>query len=462
MRELMFLSALKMAKGIIEKKFTSKEIIEDCLTRINKVNPQLNAVVQLNEKLLDEAKIADNSLAKGIVKGPLHGVPVTIKDSFAAQGIISSAGTLGRKNYVPNEDAEVVKRLKKAGAIILGKTNTPELTLTFETDNLVYGRTNNPYDLTRSPGGSSGGEAAIIAAGASPLGIGSDTGGSIRYPAHCCGIVGIKPTAGRVPRTGHIISYGGLLDGLTQVGCLARYVEDLIMTITIISGPDNKDPYILPVGFGNPAEVSLQGLRIAYYTDNGIIQADGDTVRVVRNAVDYLRDLGISVTEDRPKGIEFSDKIYNRIFSADGGRFARDIIEECKTNEIHPSLYWIKENNNNCMSVSEYYEWVKKWDGLKEDSCDFMGRYDVVISPVNAHPALLHTEISSKEKRKSFTYTKTYNLTGQPVVVVPIGTSEEGLPIGIQLIGAMWREDIILALAQELEKGLAGFKKPYM
>src|SRR5437660_6870389 len=203
MDELIYASATSLAQAIRDKRVSSQEVVEAYIHRIEAVNPQLNAVVQLTaETALTQARQADVALARGEITGPLHGVPITIKDSFDTRGVISTAGTKGRTSYVPQQDATAVARMRAAGAILLGKTNLPELSLAYESNNLIYGRTNNPYDLSRTPGGSSGGESAIIAAGGSPLGLGTDAAGSIRWPAHCCGIVGIKPTRGRVPMTG--------------------------------------------------------------------------------------------------------------------------------------------------------------------------------------------------------------------------------------------------------------------
>src|SRR5262245_19756015 len=236
MEELIYQPATLLAEAIRCKEVSAVEVLEACLQRIEAVNPKLNAVVHLAaDSARAQAQHADAALARGDSNGPLHGVPMTIKDSLDTAGVISTGGTKGRASYVPTADATVVARLRAAGAILLGKTNTPELTLSFETDNLLYGRTNNPYDLARTPGGSSGGAAAIIAAGGSPFDIGSDTAASIRWPAHCCGIAGIKPTAGRVPRTGHIIPFGlGARDMLTQNGPMARFVEDLSLILPII------------------------------------------------------------------------------------------------------------------------------------------------------------------------------------------------------------------------------------
>src|SRR3954467_10102742 len=217
MDEIIYASASELARAIREREVSSVEVVGAHFKRIAEVNPKVNAVVLTTEEAArTRAREADEALARGEVWGPLHGVPVTIKDAFEMAGVVSAGGTKGRAAFVPEEDATGVARYKQAGAVILGKTNTPEISLAFESDNLVYGRTKNPYDLTRTPGGSSGGEAAAIASGMSPLGLGSDAGGSIRLPAHFCGIAGIKPTSGRTARTGHFPPMGGMLDSIWQ------------------------------------------------------------------------------------------------------------------------------------------------------------------------------------------------------------------------------------------------------
>jgi amidase len=239
-------SATELANAIRSKQLSSKSIVEAHLEQIAKVNPKLNAVVQLTaESARKEADEADAALARGDIKGPLHGVPVTIKDTLETTGVICTGGTKGRANYVPNADATAVARLRAAGAIILGKTNVPELAGAIETDNLVYGRTNNPYDLGRTPGGSSGGEAAIVAACGSPLGLGTDAGGSIRIPAHFCGLAAIKPTSGRVPRTGQFPLPMGARNAVFHVSLIARNVDDLALALPIIAGPDFRDHSIV-------------------------------------------------------------------------------------------------------------------------------------------------------------------------------------------------------------------------
>ncbi|HKP30284.1 MAG TPA: amidase, partial [Gemmatimonadales bacterium] len=247
-------SAVRLGVAIRRREISAVEALDAILARIDAVNPKLNAVVALDrDRARDAAKAADNQRAPA--DRPLHGVPITIKDSFDTAGLVSTGGTWGRRGYVPKEDATVVARLRKAGAIILGKTNTPELTAGAETNNKVYGRSNNPYDLTRTPGGSSGGAGAIIAAGGSPFDVGTDTSGSIRLPAHFCGIAGLKPTSGRLSRAGHILGPEGTLQGITQPGPMARRVEDLALGLKVMTGPDPADPFVIPMKLRNPAAI---------------------------------------------------------------------------------------------------------------------------------------------------------------------------------------------------------------
>ncbi|HKJ52786.1 MAG TPA: amidase, partial [Gammaproteobacteria bacterium] len=297
MSEIHYWSACRLAQAIRAGELGSREAVEACLARIDAVNPAINAVVQLvAERARAEADERDREVSAGRFRGPLHGVPFTVKDSFDTAGILSTGGTLGRKDYLPSDDAPVVARLRAAGAVLLGKTNTPELTFSAETNNLIYGRSNNPFDLERSPGGSSGASAAIVACGGAALELGSDTGGSVREPAHLCGITGIKPTSGRTPRSGHIVPHaGGVLDSLTQIGPMARRVEDLALALPLICGPDGCDPAVVPVPMGDPQAVDLTALRIAWYDDNGIVTPHDDIRRVVVETARALQESGLSL-----------------------------------------------------------------------------------------------------------------------------------------------------------------------
>jgi len=454
--ELTSLSATMLAGAIRTKLVSAVEVVDAHLARIEEVNPKLNAVVQLNaEAARKQARQADDAVNRGEVTGPLHGVPITIKDSLDTAGMVSTWGTKGRSAFVPQQDATVVARLRAAGAIVLGKTNTPEFTLAGITDNAVYGRTSNPYDVTRSPAGSSGGAGAIIAAGGSALDLGSDTGGSIRMPAHYCGIAGIKPTSGRVPRTGHAISFDiGALDALTQIGPMARHVEDLIVTLAIIAGPDGHDPAIVPAPLGHPQEVRVSGLRVAFYTDNGITSPSPDTANTVRTAVSVLSDHGCSVTEARPKGVSEADRLFRRLFLADGGAGVRRLVQAAGTESMSPALEWTQTAQT--LSLTEYTQALTEWNMYRSEMLAFIEQYDAVLCPVSATSAIRHADSAGSD----FSYTLAYNLTGWPGAVVRCGTSSEGLPIGVQIVARPWREDVALAVAGYLDINLGGWQRP--
>ncbi len=305
MTDAIYWSASRIAAAIRAGELESRTIVDACLDRIDAVNPEINAVVQVvAERARAEAEGRDRERRRGRLRGPLHGVPITVKDSLDTEGIVSTGGTLGRRHHLPPRDAPVVERLRAAGAVLLGKTNTPELTLSGETNNLIYGRTCNPWDLARSPGGSSGGSAAIVACGGAALELGSDTGGSIREPAHLCGITGIKPTSGRTPRSGHIVPYaGGIMDSLTQIGPMARYVEDLALALPLICGPDGEDPSVVPAPLGDPAAVDTAPLRVAWYSDNGIVTPAAEIQAMLEETAAALQRDGIKLTRAVPPGM---------------------------------------------------------------------------------------------------------------------------------------------------------------
>jgi amidase len=465
MDNIIYASAKSMAQAVRDKEVSALELVDAHLGRIEEVNSALNAVVQLAaERARAEAVEADAALARGERKGALHGVPFTLKDSIDTEGIITTGGTLGRKDFVPDADATVTARLRAAGGILLGKTNTPELTYAGETDNLVYGRTNNPFDLSRAPGGSSGGAGAIVCCGGAAFDIGSDTGGSVRGPAHYCGITGIKPNSGRVPRTGHIVPHSfGAVDSLTQNGPMARYVEDLALILSIISGPDWDDPHIVPMPLGNPADVDISGLRVAFYTDNGLRVPTDEIVAAVRSAANALADAGCLVEEDLPRAIPDNPDINNQLSQGDGQAGARRLLAKYGTTETHEWMTRLLEKaSENMVSVGEYTAVLEKIDSYRSAMLGFMENYDVIVCPVSAFAALPHGESMTDENRSGINYTATYNITGWPSTVVRGGTSPDGLPIGVQVVARPWREDVSLAVAQYLEGALGGWQNPPM
>ena len=455
MQQMIDLSTRAIAKSIRNNEISSTEIVDCFLKRIKAVNPKLNAIVQLSEESArDEASKADRALSGGEILGPLHGVPFTVKDSFDTAGLISTGGTKGRSRHVPSEDATVVSRLRSAGAILMGKTNTSELTLTYETNNLIYGQTNNPYDLTRSPGGSSGGAAAIVAAGGSAFDIGSDYGGSLRFPSHCCGLATIKPTSGRVPRTGHILPFGGLFDFFQQVGPIARFVDDLSLILPIIAGPDHIDPGIVPMPMGDPNEVDLTNLRVAFHADNGVFSPSPETEEVVREAAALLDNMGPLVNEIRPTGIEQTYELMIELLSADGGASIRRLLRNAGTKEH--TLPWLRLAEP--IDAPRLDARIMKWSRFQSAMLSFFKDYDIILGPVNAFPAMPHGSLGAD--LEAFSYAMTYNLTGWPAAVVRGGTTPNGLPIGVQIVAHPWREDVALAVAGCLERMLGGFQPP--
>jgi amidase len=462
MGSLIFASVAELAYTIRTRRVSAVEVVDAHLQRIAQVNPQINAVVTLAaERARAEARAADAVLVRAGPIGPLHGVPITIKDNLDTAGVRSTGGTQGRANFIPQQDATVVARLRSAGAILLGKTNTPELTLSFETDCLLFGRTSNPYDLARSSGGSSGGAAAIIAADGSPLDLGSDTGGSIRVPSHMCGVAGIRPTSGRVPRTGHIIPPGGMLDSLTTIGPMARFVDELILTLPLVAGVDWRDPAIVPVPLLNPAAVQVHGLRVALHTDRGIRTPDSGIVHVVKQAADALANAGARVTEAVPPGIEQSPQLYERLSAADSGWSMAALLQQYGTTEVSASLAnWLPFLREMPSSAANTSKLLLKWDAYRSSMLSFMERYDVIVCPPCAFTALPHGKSEGPEREGGFSYTEAYNLTGWPGVVVRCGTSSEGLPIGVQVVAQPWREDVALAVAKFLETTFGGWQRP--
>ena len=460
MDEIIYSSAASLARAIRDKEVSATEVIQAHLKRIEEVNPKLHAVVTLcGERALDEARAADEALAKGEVLGPLHGVPMTIKDSLDTAGVLSTGGTKGRANFVPERDATVVARMRSAGAILLGKTNTPEMTLAGETANLMFGPTNNPYDLSKTPGGSSGGAAAIIAAGGSPLDLGSDTGGSIRGPAHMCGIAGLKPNSGRVPRTGHIIPYGlGATDSLTQNGPMARYVEDLALVMPVISGPDWSDPAIVPMPLGDPGDVDLRGLRVAMHTDNGVIEPVPEIVEAVRRAAAALGEAGVSVKEDAPAVLERTYEL-RKVGDADGGAWLRRLLAKAGTTEMHQ---WTQDilDEAEPIPIDEFTALLEEVDEYRSQMLAFMESYDVILCPPEAFPAVAHGGTKDEDVDRGYSYTSAYNVTGWPGAVVRGGSTSDGLPVGVQVVARPWREDVALAVAQHLETALGGWQRP--
>jgi amidase len=456
-------SASELAGAIRSKQLSSRAVVDAHLEQIAKVNPKLNAVVQLTaDSARKDADEADAALARGEIKGPLHGVPVTIKDTLETSGVICTGGTKGRANFVPKADATAVARLRAAGGIILGKTNVPELAGAIETDNLVYGRTNNPYDLTRTPGGSSGGEAAIVAACGSPLGLGTDAGGSIRIPAHFCGLAAIKPTSGRVPRTGQFPMPMGARNPVFHVSLIARRVEDLALALPIIAGPDFRDHSIVGMPLLDPKAVTLSGLRLAWFEDDGVASPTKEISAAVRDSAKAFMDAGVKAEESRPPDAGKAATVYYDMSRGDGGAGTRAFLKSIGSDPISPLFEQALTNSvaPAMATTTEALAAFVRWDMFRNSMLRYMENYDAILSAVAPFAALPHGTSFEEANRRGFGYSQMYNLTGWPSATVRIGTSPEGLPLGVQVAARPWREDVALALVQHLETTFGGWKMP--
>src|ERR1022692_4287321 len=468
MSDLTFLSAVAMAQKIREKKISPVELADAHLATIERLNPKLNAFVQVDaERALRAAQDTEMAVMQGKPLRPLHGVPISIKSSLEVVGMRCESGTRLRAGFVAAQDAPLVTRLKNAGAIVLGVTNTPELLMAWETDNLLYGRTNSPWDLERTPGGSSGGEAAAIAAGMSAGGVGSDGGGSIRVPAHFSGICGLKPTPGRIPATGHFPASGGPFALIGVVGPMARTVADVKALFEVMQGPDDGDTCAAPVRLRWPSDDEVRKLRIGYFEDDGRTPVTAETRTAGRTAAQALRGAGFQVEPFRPSGLEEARALWKKFFVTVGGMLIRPMFHG-REHDLSPVL-------------KQFLQWSAaeppltgggaRGAGIGRDilRAEFLAQrraYPILLCPAAAIPAFRHGERSwridgkSVEYLDAWSYTEWFNLLGNPGAVVPVSHSPEGLPIGVQIVGLPWEEEQVLAVAAMVESECGAWKIP--
>jgi Asp-tRNA(Asn)/Glu-tRNA(Gln) amidotransferase A subunit family amidase len=463
MPELHFLSALSMAEQIRQKKISPVELLDAHLAQIEKLNPRLNAFVQLDA----EGARRQAGALKNKNPGLLLGVPISIKSSMDVAGMRCEAGTKLRAGYIAKNDAPLVARLRQAGAIVLGVTNTPELLMAWETDNLLYGRTNNPWDLSRTPGGSSGGEAAAIASGCSAGGVGSDGGGSIRVPAHFTGICGLKPTPGRIPATGHFPSSVGPFALIGVVGPMARTVADLKILFEVMQGPDDGDPSAAPVPLRKLSREDLKNIRVGYFEDDGRTPVTKETRAAVHTAAQGLKRAGLQADSFRPQGLELARQLWWKFFGIAGGMLLGPMTDR-RESELSPILKkfsgWVAaEPSHTGQTLLD--TWIQR-DVVRLQILAEMRTYPILLCPVAAIPAFKHGErswiIDGQEVKylDAWSYCEWFNLLGFPAVVVPVGSSPEGLPIGVQIVGRPWEEELVLEVAAVIEKECGGFRKP--
>lgn len=480
------------------------EVLDAFTGQIERVNHKINAlVVERLGEARDEAKRADSARLAGASLGLLHGLPISIKEMFDVAGLPTTAGITTQKKAVAKRDADTVARLRAAGAIVLGKTNVPQLGLYAESDNPVYGCTNNPWDLQRSPGGSSGGESALIAACGSPLGLGSDGGGSIRQPAHVTGICGLKPTGGRLSLVGHWAVANWPPDWV-QPGPMARCVDDLMLAMKVLAQPTSDRPQYgeFPLPMGDPQHVDLSKLRVGYYDELSGISLVPAVRRGVQQAVDILRSAGADLIPFTPPATDAIWECFQVLLYADGLRDMRRKLRGSSVDHrivqylnlakppawMRPALVAgagligqahvakaLKMIRRPMLSGDEYCRWTLKMHGLRLAVSNAMDRLqlDAFLGPPHPMPAWPHSDFYANA---TMAYTGIYNLLAMPAGVVPItrvqpnehlavsptrdwversitraDQGSDGLPVGVQVIGRWWREDVVLSLMKAIE-----------
>ena len=488
MSGLTFASAHQLARMIRQREVSAVEVVNAYLTQIAKHNSKLNAVCTLDEeRALVRARLADEALFRGEHWGTLHGVPITIKDFFETQGLRTTAGYPPLRNYVPEQDATVVARLRSAGAILVGKTNPSDVNGTYQGVNDVFPRVNNPWNLDYTTGGSSSGSAAAIAAGFSALDIGSDLAGSIRQPAHCCGIYGLKPTDRRVSLAGHILEIPGLPKCIRQMlvpGPLARSVEDLRLCFSLIAGADPRQPDIPPVPVDEPLLKPFNQLRIAW-SDNFRVHIAAEIQTVVHKAVNKIAQSGANIQQWTPSNLDWTaaQALYYTM-AASNYRYAQPPTQNAARKSF--TFLWreatqgensLRKLGNPNQALKElfaptlqgYFEALTERDCLIAQFEQALESWDVWLCPVSATPAFTDRdawtaiEVDGRIYPHALAcgaYTMPFNLTGNPVVVIPIGQTQNGLPIGLQIVGKRWREMELLAIAVEIDKVVGSLQHP--
>ncbi|HMA36218.1 MAG TPA: amidase family protein, partial [Chloroflexia bacterium] len=453
MQDLTTLSAGALAAAIAARQVAALDVLDAYLAQIARWNPRLNAIITLDAAgARRRAQAADAALARGESWGPLHGVPITLKDGHSTAGLRTTAGYPPLAEHVPAADGTVAARLRAAGAIILGKTNVPPLLLDIQTANPIFGRTNNPWDLARTPGGSSGGAAAALAAGLTALDIGSDYAGSIRIPAAFCGLFALKPTEHRVSMAGHIPDLPGTLRAhrlLWAIGPLARSIPDLTLAFRILAGPDGHDPAVPPVPLDDPPALALSDLRLAWApTFPGVPVAEAIAAALYDLAAELARQ-GARVAQQLPD-VDFGDQIRLR------GLLGKALVAVAAP-ESGPGP-----------PLADYFALLERRDAAIRAWDAFFGDWDAFLCPVAMRTAFPHCPPETPLLVDGVTvkywriidHCRIFSLTGHPVVVVPAGLDAEGLPIGVQIAGPRWAEARLLAIAARIAAVVPPLSRP--
>jgi Asp-tRNA(Asn)/Glu-tRNA(Gln) amidotransferase A subunit family amidase len=454
----------QIAEGVRSREFSPVEIISAHLQRIDSCEPTLNAFVHLDREAGVQAFAAESSVLRGDPIGPLHGVPLSVKSCIDVAGWPCPAGSVLRMGYIPKRDAPLVSRLKAAGAILLGNTNTPEFLMAYETNNLTHGKTSNPWNLAYSTGGSSGGEAAAIAAGCSAGGVGSDGGGSIRVPAHFCGICGLKPTPGRVPSTGHFPPGAGAFSWIGVVGPMARTIGDVRLLFTVMAGPDAGDALSAPVPLRAYGETDLRGMRIGILESDALGVTTPETRAAVEQAAKALAAQGFSVEPFRLQGLDRALELWWFFFGPVIGNLFRHSIA-AHENQISPMLreYLSCANSGDVITLDQFTKACAERDHLRAEILRQMQDTPILLSPVSTAPAFRHGQgnyLPGTGYRDTMRFSQWLNLTGFPGASVPVSVSNEGLPIGVQVIGRPFEDELVLAVAEAIEQSRGPWKAP--
>ncbi|HEY6972415.1 MAG TPA: amidase [Candidatus Angelobacter sp.] len=464
--ELTSLSASELARLVREKQISPVELVEAHLQLIEKFNPAINAFAWVNaEQAMAEARRMEAAVMAGDSAKPLLGVPVTIKSCIDVKGMRCEAGSRLRADYVASDDAPLVARLKRAGAIVIGNTNTPEFLMAYNTENKIHGRTSNPWNPTRTAGGSSGGEAAAISCGMSAAGIGSDGGGSIRVPAHFCGICGLKPTPGRIPATGHYPPCGGPFSLIGVVGPMARTVEDLQLLLEVTSGYDAGDPVSVPLDPPRPKQFQASKPGIGFYEEDGFTTPVPEIRAAVRRAAQSLAENGFQVEPFRPDGLDRARELWFVIFVEAIAAVLRPMVkgqEDEITDNTKEFLAFAAEQPP--LTGDRLLNTLLERDALRSRLLAEMEQFPILLAPVCSIPAFRHQDAGwgaahPADYVQTMTYCQHYNLLGNPAAVVPVTRTSEGLPIGVQIIGRPYKEDEVLAVARILNQQF-GFSPP--
>jgi len=463
--DLVLKPAVRQLEMLGAEEISVVELAEAHIKQINQFNPVLNALVDFDaDRVRAQARQMDT--VPQDQRGPLFGLPVTVKSSIATKGLKCEIGSLLHQGEVPRKDAEVVARLRAAGALILGATNCPEFLMAYETDNDLYGRTLNPWDLDRTPGGSSGGESAAIAAGLSAAGLGSDSGGSVRVPAHFTGICSLKPTPGRIPGRGHLPPCVGPFSILGAIGPMARTIDDVALMFRTLSGQDCEDPVSPPVAFH---ELSLDELRaqpIAVFEDDGLVGVTPETRAAVQSAAAALREAGFRVEPFKPRTLELLRQLWWKFFVQCGAMFYAP--------EIRGREHQLSGIFNEFLSFSEAIpplkttELLDAWaelDMMRGKTLEEMKDHPILLCPVASVPAFKHGQrswiIGDKlvEYLGAVRHTQWFNALAAPAAVVPVGQSPEGLPIGVQIAARPFQDETVLGVAAVLDRAF-GYRPP--